>query len=119
MPDKLNRDLTDRTAAEALWLTRRRLVTRTGACTQADAARLHGVSERHYRKAEAGLVTLKGKTLDPTIGDLCALARRRYGRGLDRTAEIAGCSKVTLIKHEWQGSPWLVKFWERKEFTFR
>ncbi len=111
-----NKDLTVRTAGENLWLGRR-----SKSLTQAGAAKLFKVSARHYGKAELDKVTLPpwDSPGRPTPGDLCALARRRYGRGLAGTAKLLRCSKVTLLKREGRDDPELVRFWEKRGFTFR
>ena len=111
-----NKDLTDYTPAERLWLWRR-----ADHLTQIAAAARLGYGVKAYRAAEQGLrngVTAprRGK---PTPGDLCALARRRAALGLVGTAQAVKVSKITLISWEIRGDARLIAFWEKKGFTFR
>src|ERR1700720_1199823 len=97
----INKDLTDWTTAETLWLWRRGKIL-----TQTQAAAALGVPAGRYQAAEAG--RSNGGAVDcpePSLGDLCALARRRRGLGLVGTARAARVSKITLISREMRGDP--------------
>lgn len=109
----MNKDLTSWSPAERLWLWQR-----AHGLTNAEAAASRKVSERQYWKQVNELVEAEGvPKVKATDAQLCALARRRYGRGLAGTAKLAGCSHVTLLKREKKGE--MVVFWSRRGFTFR
>jgi hypothetical protein len=110
----VNKDLTALAPHEELWLWQL-----AQGFTNAEAAKAIKVSERHYWKLVNGLLNPDSYEVDPTPGQLCALARRRYGRGLAGTARLAKCSPPTLLKRERTGDPKIIAFWEKKGFTFR
>lgn len=122
MPDKVTdkMDLRRRTNGEELWLYRRAQARANGGqVTQADAARVMGVCEKQYWKAERDLVELKAPVrTTPTLGDLCALARRRHGKGLAATARKFRVSAPTLLGQEKAGHPALVRAWEAIGYVF-
>lgn len=104
----IDRDLRRPTPAERLWLWRR-----TTSLTQADAAARLGVPLRRYQRAEAGenSVQVPRGAPRPTLGDLCALARRRSRLGLRAAAARLGISHVTLLAWERGSDPRLVEGW--------
>lgn len=113
MANRVNKDLATLTQAERLWL-----LQLAQGLTNADMAQRIGCSERHYWKLVNGLATMVGTTnVVPTTAHLCALARRRYGRGLAGTARLAKCSPPTLLKRERAGDIRLVDFWIKKGFS--
>src|ERR1700675_1966744 len=96
----INPDLTQRTLGEELWLWRRRsqpldrrVFGKIGAAmSQREAAEVLGIAERtiddleHGRSVDSGVAASLEVALwavAPTLGELCRLARRRSGLGLD------------------------------------
>jgi hypothetical protein len=53
-----------------------------------------------------------------TIGDLCALARRRSGLELRGVARIMGVSHVTVLKREENSDPRLAVAWRGRGWRF-
>jgi transcriptional regulator with XRE-family HTH domain len=112
-----NKDLTDQTFGEQLWLWRRR----EGFKQTTAAARL-GMGRTTYWKHETDQVEfeLPRWWRDPpqTVGELCALARRRTGWSLRKTAAKVGVSHVILLRREACGHLDLRAFWEARGFQF-
>lgn len=112
------RDLATRTPAEELWLWRR-----SKGLSQKAAAKALGVGRGRLSRAERdGVLGAPGGGWRPIKAPgtdlLLALARRRYGKGLRRTAAEAGISHRTLILWERAGSPDLAAWWERRGWRF-
>lgn len=114
----VDRDLTRLTRGETLWAWRLQ-----NGLTQARAGKRLGISRHRVSAIETGLpggrilATLL-RNFTPTLGTMLALARRRYGLGLLRTAEAIGVSAVTLLAWERRADPRLLTFWARRGFTF-
>lgn len=109
-----NGALNVRTPGEELWIWRRAM-----GFDQAQAGQYFYISEDAYWRAESDI----GKKLDPepvepTLGDLCALARRRHGLTMHATARLLGMSHVTLAKRERAGCRELVKAWKGLGYRF-
>jgi DNA-binding XRE family transcriptional regulator len=109
-----------RTPGEKLWLARR-----AAGKTSYEAAALAGVGRNAYREAErdenpapAPLKTGLKPVSRPSLALLLALARRRSGLGLDRTAKVLSISRMTVLAAERRGDPALVRFWEKRGFRF-
>ena len=124
MVDYMNYNLLTWTTGERLWLIRRSL----GLTQKAMGKRL-GVCERTYWAAERDLgptgklVRAVGpKSLDkapnPSLGALCALARRRWRRSLAETADLFDISHVTLLLWEHESEPRLRTAWEGFGYRF-
>lgn len=114
-----NRCLTDLTPGEQLWLARLQR-----GCTQTEMSKVLGVGRKLYGRLELDRESLptearKPAHRRPSAGQLCALARRRDGRGLRRLAAllVAG-SHVTLLTMERRSDPRLVAAWVRKGYQF-
>lgn len=113
-------DLGARTAGERLWLARK-----AAGLTQVQAAKLAGVGENAYAGAEKGLnASVRGPVPGipavrrPTLAQLLALARRRWGGGLAAVASEAGYCRVWFLAKERAGSRDLRMHWESLGFTF-
>jgi hypothetical protein len=89
----------DLTPAERLRLMRKR-----AGVAMADNAIAFGVGEWKYSEWEHGrgddLPWVKVTPAPLTLGECCALARRRANLGLVRLSQLTGWSRVTLIKWE-------------------
>lgn len=114
-----NRDLSNLTIGERYWIARR-----VAGTTQAEMARRLRISEKQYNKLERDLTDLPNGFQVPKMpkepaGHLCALARRRDGRGLRKLAEILGAgTHVTLLAWEAEGDIRLQMAWEKLGFSF-
>lgn len=108
-----DRSLNIRTPAENLWLWRRRQDF-----TKAQAATALCISEYRYSLLESGEGKPK-RRITPTPGDLCALARRRYGLELRGTAELLKMSHVTLLAMERRSDAVLIAEWMKLGYKFR
>lgn len=111
-----DRDLGRRTRGEELWLWRRRK-----GLTQEKTRARFGASEYAMamaEKADAPTLPPRCRLREPTWGELCALARRRHGLGLDETARRHGCSRVTLLSREKRGAAGLVLWWQDMGYKF-
>lgn len=113
----LIRDLTKRTVAEELWLSRRS----SGLTGRQMATRL-GLTHNRYWNIEGGRVEPKKLKVKPVARPelplLLSLARKRSGMGLWETAEKVGVSHVTLLEWERTADERLIAFWEKRGFTF-
>lgn len=112
----VNKDLRRTTVAEDVWLWRYRK-----GWSQAQAANALHMSRTHYQLLESGRAARR--TFCPSrgtrcTGEACALARRRSGLGLTKTATLYGVSRPTLINHEAKSLETLRQFWEKRGFTF-
>lgn len=113
-------DLGRLTAGERLWLARK-----AAGLTQVKAAKRAGVGENAYAGAEKDLnAAVRGPVPGipavrrPTMAQMLALARRRSGLGLRGLAKAGSVTKVTVLAWERAGRPELVRFWEKRGFTF-
>ena len=131
-------DLRLRTPSEELWLWRRRQISPSGrtrsrvgsGLSQLEAANALGISMQRYHDAEAGrlperdvhalfVMAQKGQVYsNPTLGELCALARRRAGWTLEYSRETLGKSRVTFLELERIGDPSILEMWMQEGFVF-
>lgn len=114
----MNKDLTRRTPAEELWLSRRAIGR-----TQAGQAAWLGVSRSTLQAAERNgpvpcLTGLWRPIQAPGANLLLALARRRSGLGLRGVARAVGVCHVTVFNWESNGDQRLIDFWARRGFRF-
>jgi len=113
----VNKNLKQWTPGEYFWLDRWARQE-----TQAQAAKRWRVSENHYLFVETDREVMGGDKiypkLTPSPGCLCALARRRHGLGLQKTARLLGTSHVTLLAWERSSDPRLVSAWKRLGYSF-
>jgi len=112
------KNLRKRTDGERLWLYRR-----VNDLTQEEASALFAIPKTTYYRVEIGAAKWPLDFKVPgvnhyTLGDLCALARRRHGKGLHGTADLMGCTHVTLLARENKSDPDLVKAWRRLGYRF-
>lgn len=109
-------DLGNRTIAERAWLLRARRGT-----SQEEMAEKLGVALKTYQRVEQGHAPWSFEyqpRIKPTAGELCALARRRHGLGLRRTAGLLGCTHVTLLARERRSDPALMDAWRGMGYVF-
>jgi hypothetical protein len=114
----INLDLTLRTPAEELWLSRKAIGR-----TQAGHAAWLGVSRSSLQASELyGPVPMLDGLWTPVKAPganlLLALARRRSGLGLKGAARVIGVCHVTVFNWELKGDQRLIDFWEKQSFTF-
>jgi DNA-binding XRE family transcriptional regulator len=97
--------------------------------SQEEAASRLGLSVSAYAALELGYATalradevmsLIGPLgpLNPTVGELCVLARRRSGENVHQVTEAIGYSRVSYFRFERDGDPRVVSFWEDRGFRF-
>lgn len=134
---EMNKDLTSRTPGEELWLWRRRQVSPSGrsrsrvgsGLSQAEAAQMLGMATQRYHDAEAGSLPERdirtiladlnnGDHHEPTIAELCALARRRAKWTLRQAQDALGFSRVTFLERERVGDSSVVRLWRNAGFRF-
>lgn len=134
---KMNPDLGQLSAAERLFLWRHRqpcakgsAIGRSGgSMTQAEAARLLNVSQVTYSKLENDLRTLMSVNdiepflcainhLNPTVGELCFIARRRSGNLLSTIEQEVQCSRPHYLAAERSGDRLAVSYWQGRGFRF-
>lgn len=107
-------ELAWRTRGEQLWLWRRRFKL-----TQASAARSLLISEYIYHESENDRSgKAPARSIRPTPGELCALARRRHGLGLLGTARLLGLTHVTMLARERRCDPSLITSWQKLGYEF-
>jgi len=113
-------DLGRLTPGERLWVARK-----AAGVTQVDAAAWAGVGENAYADAEKdrnaavrGPVPGIPAVRRPRLALLLALARRRWGGGLDAVASEAGYCRVWFLAKERAGSRELKLHWEGCGFIF-
>lgn len=130
-------DLRTVSAAELLTLWRYRETTESGrskgrigdALTQPEAAARLGLGRTVYRRLEGGgrvsldadRVRAIGATIasvEPTVGELCFLARHRSKRLLSSIERELGVSRPTFYEMERSGHPAVVRLWTRAGFAF-
>lgn len=137
--EALNLDLQQLTRAERIWLWRRRQDTTTGRVygkggsrmSVAEAAAALGIPVTVYRRVERGeLVEHEGKVveaihargyrfLQPSVAELCSLARRRAAADIEGLcAALGGISRPTFFAWETLGAQALVDLWRARGFTF-
>jgi transcriptional regulator with XRE-family HTH domain len=130
-------DLTALTAAERLFVWRHRQKTRSGrllgragsAMSQAEAAAELGVSRGLYGKLENGLrsslsaeevesLATALEPLNPTLGELCFLARRRSGELLTALEKEVGVSRPQFHELERAGAAVILRLWMFRGYRF-
>lgn len=110
----VNRSLGRRTAGEDHWLFRRQTKL-----TQARVAKIFKISERKYNLWETDREEPSFYRFpNPSLGELCALARRRQGWKLRRAAKEFGVTHVTLLRWEDDSDPYLVAGWRSLGYRF-
>jgi DNA-binding XRE family transcriptional regulator len=114
----MNFDLRKRTKGEELWLWRR-----DKGLTCAGAAEKLGVGRTTYWRMEVDRIDPPPQwkwvpVQEPKYVLLLALARRRAGLGLYKTARKYGVSHVILLQEERSGSRNLIAFWQGRGFRF-
>ena len=135
----INYNLNDRDVAENLWLWRHRQRSelgvsrgrREGAMSQVEAAALLNLSLLQYTNLEHGnqtlltaadLVRLGNHECwnldDPSLAELCFLARRRSGMLVKDVAAAVGLSPYTFTKAEEAGEERILRFWTKQGFRF-
>lgn len=108
------KDLGKRTVGEEHWLCRRAF-----AHTQAEQGKYFGISEKRYARVERDKESMDGPPSGkPTLGDLCALARRRHCRPLRSMATRFGISHTELLTRERESDPRLAAAWGRFGYIF-
>jgi DNA-binding XRE family transcriptional regulator len=107
--------LAQRSAAENVWLDRRRR-----GLTQSAYAAAVGIGRTLLSDIERDSYppVFNYKPVVPTLGDLCALARRRSEVKLSRLERLLGVSKVTILAYERRGDKALAAFWRGRGFRF-
>jgi DNA-binding XRE family transcriptional regulator len=116
MVDEVSKNLKRWTTGEHFWLARM-----DDGITQAEAARLEGISEKRYGLIETDRTEPNsGRPLPRpyTVGQLCALARRRHGLSLRATAKLMGVSHVTILLWERDSEPRLAAGWRHLGYRF-
>jgi hypothetical protein len=134
-----DRDLRQVTRAELVWLWRRRQPTalghtrgRNGArMTANEAASALGFRPEVYCAVERGgspyedavlaaVMRERGSWLaQPTVAELCVLARRRAAAGVpELCSALGGVSKPNFYDMERRGEPSLVALWRERGFEF-
>lgn len=98
------------------------------ALSQPDAAEILDVTIADLRDAEAGWepkgegalekIRLAIAEIDPSLPELCMLARWRSGESLDDVSTAVGASRPHLLLLERTADPRVVRFWESREFRF-
>lgn len=97
--------------------------------SQAEAAERLGISAQRYHDAEAGrlperdvrvllMSATQGSSIEPSAGELCALARRRAGWTLELARQAIGRSRVTFLELERSGGDEVLNLWKREGYTF-
>lgn len=118
----MNKDMTQLTLGERLWIERHRLGE-----TQAQAARRYGCARTTYLDAEldrrnrtmfwprTGTPHLLDAVLPrtATMAEALRLARRRRWATMADAADAIGVSRATLLTWEKAGHMELVLYWER------
>lgn len=119
MPHRVNKDLALRTPGEELWVRRKE-----AGLTMPKAARAAGLGRTTWWLYESGRKAPPAEVLGPrrafiSLPTLLALARKRSGLGIHRTARTLGpMSHVTLLAREARGDPSLRAAWEGRGFWF-
>lgn len=130
-------DLSSLTDAERLFLWRHRQLNLSGrmfgragpAMGQDEAAREIGLSHGAYRAIETGRgidvspaevarTAESIEDLEPTLGELCRIARRRSGELLVDVYDAVGYSRPYYLRLERAGDPRVVAHWEGRGFRF-
>lgn len=139
--DAMSFDLRRLSASERVFLWRHRKKTTSGrllgcngsAMSQKEAAIYLGLDRRLFNRIENGfrarlsideaaklLEELEPalNSLEPTLGELCFLARRRSGQLLTAIEKELGVSRPTFHALERAGAPRIVAFWTARGFIF-
>jgi hypothetical protein len=133
-------DLTKLSLCERVWMWRRRRPSpsgRTGGSgafmSKAEAAGYLAVDYDEYSEAEESdgaalpviemIRSLGGEDLPPrtamlTPGEMCALARRRSGTGVNELCRELCITRPTYYLKERIGASEVMRMWERRGFTF-
>lgn len=112
----MNKDLKKRTAGEELWLYRKYKGLR-----QEELAVKLGIGRTTYWKIETDQIEFEVPShysVVPSLSQQLALARRRAGWSLRRTAAKMGISHVSFLKREQNGSLNLMVWWRTRGFFF-
>lgn len=131
MTDKktIDRDLSRLTPGEILYLWRKRKPSRSGrvfgrngsSFSMAEAATELGVSPGEYSRGELDEAPLAGITLptiEPTLPELCLIARRRSGLTLTDVERLLHVSRPILHRMEREGNSRVVQLWTARGFAF-
>ena len=133
-----NNDLGTRTLGEELWLWQRRQRSPAGnalgalgsGANIAQAAEMLGVGAQRLgaaltghapvREAEALLTRARERdgSIEPTLGELCRLARRREGATLLATASALRLTTVAYLRAEAGGDPRVIAWWHVAGYRF-
>jgi DNA-binding XRE family transcriptional regulator len=122
-------DLRALSASERLFLWRHRRAVHGRALTQGEAAVRLGIPRSLYNRLENGgrsrlsveeALRLPRDALDlePTLAELCFIARRRAGRRLSWLENRLGVSRPTFHALERSGDGRIVTLWEELGFSF-
>lgn len=113
-----DKDLRTRTRGEEVWLWRRaRGLTQEGAAARLGVGR--GSLSRAERDVAPTLVRIRLRQgSEPALPLLLVLARRRSGVTLEGLAEALGVSRVTVLKREARGDPFLRAWWGVQGYRF-
>lgn len=133
----MKNDLGDLTAGEKLWLWRRRQRAASGSiqgrgggiASQRETAERLGLAPGSYLKLEGdGRARLSlGEALDvaavvgdlePTVAELCALARRRSRVTLARLQAELGLGRDGVLRAERAADAAVVELWRRRGYAF-
>jgi hypothetical protein len=135
----MNYDLTTLTQGERLWLWRRRTPSPTGrvfgpggpGLSVSEAAPMFLMERNDYANLERDLlesdriaaesskklnVALEG--FEAHLGDLCRIARRRFGSSLETVEVALGISRVGYHKLEAEADYRIVAYWRGLGFAF-
>ena len=97
--------------------------------SQNEAAEYLGIPIMKYHHIETSKIpdreirlvldTIRAEEMSPpTLGERCALARRRSKLGLAKVAGALGISRVAYLTGERSGAANVVSFWERQGYRF-
>lgn len=121
-PGCINKDLTQYTPSEALWVWRHRqgLSFIAAAKKLKVGPNLYSKMENDRHELTERAVALLARQVKVKFTGLdLLLARRRYGEGLRGTATLLKVSHMTLLAWEKERDPRLVQFWKDKGFNVR
>jgi hypothetical protein len=136
MTKEINKDLSQLSLAEELWLWRVRQPAKPRpnstyhreTMTRGEAAKALGMSLERYKNLEAGrrinialdelpkLAFLRAARSHISLQEQLFLARRRSGLYIREIAKQFGLSHTRMLAHEDMASPRLIDFWESKGF---
>ncbi len=136
--DTIDLDLRYVTRAELIWLWRYRQSSALGhtrgrnggRMTANEAATVLGFRPEVYCATEQGsspyddaiwaaICEIKGMPGEPSIGELCLLARRRANiKAQEICSALGGVSKPNFYSMERRGSEKIIALWRERGFTF-